>query len=456
MLAQELFLQNQQSILDDYFTFLRFPSIATDPQHLSDVRACASWLKQWMMTCGLQVQSWHEDSIPVLLASDLRAGPHKKTLLLYAHYDVQPVDPLELWTTPPFEPSLREGCIYARGASDDKGQCFYTLCAIRDFLKQHGSLPFNLKFLIEGEEECGSEGLESLLKTHAHHLHAEDLLVVDSSLEAPEQPSITLGARGIISMTVTLTEGAADLHSGRFGGLAINPNKAMVQLLSKLHDATGKVAIEGFYDDVFPPSAEELAALSCEFDLTAFQDAHGFTPHGMEQGTSPLQANWFRPTLEINGISGGYAGPGFKTVIPAVTCAKLSCRLVPQQNPERIVKLLTQFLEKHASAHLKLEIAVHQGTAPGFRRPAHSPLVQLVSQSYSDIFEKPCKKILCGASIPIVPALAQASGAEPVLIGTALSTDRIHAPDEHFSLDSFKKGYLTIYRLLELYKESSS
>ncbi|MBS0623584.1 MAG: M20/M25/M40 family metallo-hydrolase [Verrucomicrobia bacterium] len=452
MNAEQIFLSNQKQIFDDFFTFLRFPSIATDSQYLQDVQDCASWLKAFIENCGLEVQQWDEQNIPTLLATDLRAGPHKKTLLLYAHYDVQPVDPLNLWTTPPFEPSLRDGNIYARGASDDKGQCFYTLCAIRDFIKHYGSLPINLKFLIEGEEESGSVGLSKLLKTKKESLQADHLLVVDSGMEKLDQPTLALGARGILTMTLKLIEGHGDMHSGHCGGLAINPNRALVQLLAKLHHENGRVAIEGFYDDVKDPTAEERAGLDCHFDLQAFEACHGFQPRGMEEGVDPITSNWFRPTLEINGLSGGYGGEGFKTVIPSVALAKLSCRLVPDQKPDKIAQLVTDFLKQHTPASLKLEIEIHPGAAPGFRRLPNSSLVQLVSQSYEDVFKAPCKKILMGGSIPIVPQLMEAAHAEVLLIGTALPTNCIHAPNEHFSTESFMKGYLTIFRLLELYQ----
>lgn len=443
------FPKQHVQMLKDYFSLLRFPSIATDPFHASDVRACADWLVAWMKQRGLAVELWESAGAPTLFATHLKAGPSCDTVLFYAHYDVQPVDPLELWTTPPFEPTLREGSIYARGASDDKGQCFYMLCAITDFLRIHGHFPVNIKILIEGEEESGSRSLTSLLPSKTKELEADHLLIVDSSLEAIHLPSITLGARGIVTMTVTLQEGQRDLHSGLCGGLAANPNRALVALLAKCYDDQGGVAIPGFYDAIVPPTTEERSTLSNTFDVEEFKKNFGFAPQGMEQGVDPLTANWFRPTLEINGMHGGYSGPGFKTVIPAQASAKLSCRLVPQQQPEHVLHCVIQFLRTHTPLHMRLTVDVHPGHAPGFRCSPQSKIATLASQSYTDVFGAPCKHILTGGSIPIVPQLMKAAGAETVLIGTALPTNCIHAPNEHFSLTSFIKGYEVISRILE-------
>ncbi len=439
-------------VQDDYFSFLRFQTIATDPLYSKEVENCANWLELYLRKCGLSVEKWNTRiGPPTLFASDLSAGPDKETILLYCHYDVQPVDPLDLWDTPPFEPNIRNGKVYARGASDNKGQCFYTICALKDYLKHHGKFPVNIKFVIEGEEESGSRGLSSLLEQKRNELKADHLLVVDSSIDNIEDPFITLGARGIVGVELTIEEAPYDLHSGLFGGIAYNPNRALVELLSLLHDSTGTVAIAGFYDEVIGPTPQELSELSMDFDEKTFIESYGFRPTGMEDGLNPIEANWFRPTLEINGIAGGYAGVGFKTVIPSKAVAKISCRLVPQQTPERIISLLKEFLLAKAPKGLKVTIESIQGSGKGFRHSAHSRIAKIMTQSYSDVFQKPCKKILIGASVPITPALMDASKAEGILIGTALNTDLIHSPNEHFSIESFEKGYNTIYRMLELF-----
>lgn len=438
---------------DDYFTFLRFQTVATDPSYHAEMDKCANWLASYLNECGFSVEKWESRGHPpTLFATNFSAGDEKETLLLYCHYDVQPVDPLDLWETPPFEPNLRNGKIYARGASDNKGQCFYTICALKTYFKEHKCFPVNIKFVIEGEEESGSEGFSAILDQKKEQLKADHLLVIDSSIDSLKKPVITLGARGIIGIELTIEESPHDLHSGVFGGIAYNPNRALVEMVSQLHDSTGTVAVPGFYDEVMEPTPQEVSELATDFDEGAFIETYGFRPCGMEDGLTPIEASWFRPTLEINGLGGGYAGPGFKTVIPAKAVAKISCRLVPRQTPARTLSLLKEFLLSRAPKGLNVKIESIQGSGAGFRCSPHSRIAQIVTQSYTDVFAKPCEKILIGASIPITPALLKTSGAEGVLIGTALHSDLIHSPNEHFSIESFEKGYRTIYRTLELFR----
>lgn len=450
-LLKTLFDQQKKEIFEDYFTFLRFKSIATDPEFKEEVNACADWLQTYLQNFGLNVEKWETGNAPVIFAQDLRAGPKKETLLLYCHYDVQPVDPLDEWLSPPFEPTMRDGTVYARGAVDNKGQCFYTIAAIRTVLKQLGSLPVNLKFVIEGEEESGSEGLSQLLYRKKEQLKADHLLIVDSGTEAPDTPAISLGARGLVCFNLKLTESLFDMHSGVVGGIARNPNRALCQLLSKLHDSTGRVTIPGFYDDVVEMPPNERNELDFSFDPTNFHSIYGFEPTGMEEGISAKEACWLRPTLEINGIGGGYSGPGFKTVIPKEANAKISCRLVPRQDPGTITRLVHDYLMNHKPRGLKLEIEAMAGGGRAFRTSASSKIANILAKSYSEVFGKTCKKILIGGSIPIGAELAKVSEADLLLVGVGLPTDRIHAPNEHFSLDRFEKGFLTICRALALF-----
>ncbi|MCP5470028.1 MAG: dipeptidase [Chlamydiales bacterium] len=449
--AKEYFKTHKEKILKDYYSFLEFPSIATDSSYTGEVQRCADWLKKYLEDIGLSVEEWKSDGSSVLFA-EKELSENRETLLLYCHYDVQPVDPLELWETPPFEPNERDGYVYARGASDNKGQCFYTAVALRAFLDHYKKLPVNLKFIIEGEEESGSASLSNLLEGKKKRLKADHLLVIDSGIEDINTPMITLGARGIVTFSLSVEEGKRDLHSGMVGGIAYNPNRALCELLAQLHDSSGTVAVPGFYDEVVEMTPKEKHELDFHFDEVSFERAYGFAPAGMEEGVSPLEANWVRPTLEINGISGGYSGEGFKTVVPARAEAKISCRLVPFQNPERIASLVVEFLRERIPSHLKLNIEVHRGNGRGFRESGSSRIAQLAANAYSDVFQKGCKKILIGGSVPITVALKEAAGADTILIGTALPDDAIHAPNERFSLESFKKGYLTIYRLLELFQ----
>lgn len=448
---KEHFEKEKEEILNDFKEFLRFKTIATDPEYHSEVLKCAEWLSEYLTHCGLEVEKWETENAPVVFATDLRAGSDKETLLLYCHYDVQPTDPEKEWISPPFEPTVRDGEIYARGASDDKGQCFYTIVAIRTFLKLYGTLLVNLKFLIEGEEESGSLGLSKLLEQKKEDLRADHLLIIDSGMEEANTPVITMGARGIIGLQVSVQEANFDLHSGMVGGVAYNPNRALAEILSKLHDASGSVAVPGFYDEVVEIPPHEKKELSFDFDVGRFHEMFGFEPTGMENNISPLEAIWLRPTLEINGMWGGYTSSGFKTVIPAKAFAKISCRLVPQQNPERIIALVSDFLIKNTPSGLKTEVEMLQGSGRGFRTNPGARIVKIMSDSYSQVFQKPCQKILIGGSIPIAVDLAETSRADMVLVGVALPDDRVHSPNEHFGIDRLETGFLTICRALELF-----
>ena len=446
-----LFEKEREQIFRDYFTFLRFASISTDHAYNEELFSCAQWLCDYLKACGLSVEKWETEYAPVVFAQDLRAGPDKKTLLIYCHYDVQPVDPLEEWISPPFEPTVRDGEVYARGASDNKGQCFYTVTALKMLLKQLGKLPVNLKFLIEGEEESGSLSLSKILKEKKESLKADYLLIVDSGIEEPNTPAITLGARGLVCMQVTLKEANFDLHSGMVGGIAHNPNRALANILSKLHDEQGKVAIPGFYDDVVEISAEDKKEIDFHFDEKRFESLFGFVPTAHQGGTPFNEACWLKPTVEINGMWGGYTGAGFKTVIPAKAYAKISCRLVPDQTPEKIAQLVTDYLLKQMPRGLQLHVEQLPGNGRGFRTNPHSEIAQLMSKSYEQVFQKPCKKILIGGSIPIAVELGETAEAERLLVGVGLPGDHIHAPNERFGLDRFEKGYLTICRAIELF-----
>ncbi len=445
------FRKEFDSLLSDFFTFLRFQSISTDSEYRTEVHACAQWLSQLLKTIGLNVEVWKTEGAPVLFATDLRAGRHKETLLLYCHYDVQPVDPLNLWTTPPFDPHVREGKVYARGASDNKGQCYYTIRALKTLLENLSALPVNLKFLIEGEEESGSVSLHHLLEEKKETLKADHLLIIDSGLEHPQRPAISLGARGITTMTIKLTGSRFDLHSGSYGGIVYNPNRALVELLASLHDSSGRVTIPGFYDDVIDIPPQEKNIFNLEFDLPGFEKEFGAFATGMERGMTPHEAAWLRPTLEINGLSGGYGGPGFKTVIPSQAIAKVSCRLVPQQNPHAIAELVKAFLMARAAPGIKIDVTIHPGNGRPFRTSPYSRVAQTMNKAYSEVYQTPCSHILLGGSIPIAADLAKASGAEMVLVGVALNTDQIHAPDEHFGIDRLEQGYLTLCRGIQLF-----
>lgn len=446
---KQLYAQNTESFLADLKTFLSFPSISSESEYKPEVDRCVNWLKKYIETLGFECRLWPTSGHPVLFGSYDAAGPDKPTLLIYNHYDVQPVDPLEEWQTPPFEPTIRDGCIYARGAQDNKGQCFYVLQALKLLIQKDGKLPLNIKLCIEGEEECGSQGLSEILSQRKELLQADYLAVVDLGIKGPSEPSLTLGIRGLVTMDIELIAANSDMHSGLHGGIAYNPIHALVEVLAKLRDSTGKVTLPGFYDNALALSPEEINQLSLDFDSEEYERTWQAKPVGGEAALSPLERNWLRPTLEINGISGGYSGTGFKTVIPAKASAKISCRLVPNQTPEEIGKCVADFIKQHTSSAMQVKVNVHPGGKPAGAKIS-STAVKAFSEAYLEIFRKSPEFIYSGASIPIIPALATASGSEIVLVGLGLESDHIHAPNERFSLDRLEKGALIMARALEL------
>ena len=452
--ARELrtwFAEHEREILDDFFALLRFQSISTDPAFAHAMRQTAAWLCGMLQKMGgWNVQLWETAGHPVVFATHLKAGPDKPTLLIYNHYDVQPVDPIELWRSPPFEPVMRGQEIYARGASDNKGQCFYNLTALRAFLALRGGFGCNVKLLIEGEEECGSVGSGAAFEAHAEQLKADSLIVLDSSMPAQGVPGMTLGLRGILSMELSCRTAATDLHSGIHGGIAPNANRILCSLLSGLWDDAGRVSIPGFYDDVQDLDAKERALLDFSFDAQAYQEAYGTKGFSMEAGYSALESNWLRPTLEINGMWGGYTGLGFKTVIPARAFAKLSCRLVPNQSPEHVFARICDALRSRVPQGVELTCQMGEGAA-SFRSSAQSQIVQIAKAAMEEVFEKPCRFILHGASVPITARLSCLSGAQVALLGVALPGDDIHAPNEHFGWDRFLHGFLMMGSILDAF-----
>ena len=451
------FDQNRSQIFSDYFTFLRFPSISADPARRGDCTACAEWLTSWLKKSGFSSELVATPGLPLVYSEDLSAGLQTKTLLIYGHYDVQPVDPLDLWKSAPFEPTEREGSIFARGAADDKGQIFYALVALRAWKELGKKFPCNVKLCIEGEEESSSEGLIKALtqaKTQTmgslkKKLAADSLLVVDFDQFDRNIPAVSLGARGIAALEVRLEGSKMDMHSGLCGGIAYNPNRALVQLLSKLWDEEGKVAVPQFYEGILPVSEEEKKLYSYRYDKKYYEEQFGIHAFGGEKGVSLQEANWFRPTLELNGIGGGYVGAGVKTVIPSVAEARITCRLVPGQNPEKISKAVALFLQHHIPKGMKLQVIEHKGM-PAFRGSIHSTLAQAIAKSATEVTGNSCRYMLTGGSIPIVPAFVETLGVDVVGMGYGLLEDQIHAPNEHFDRVRFEQGFLTVGRALSL------
>ncbi|MES2345685.1 MAG: M20/M25/M40 family metallo-hydrolase [Chlamydiota bacterium] len=444
---KDWYAKNEAGVRQDYFTFLKFPSISTDKAYHADVCRTAQWLNNYLNKIGMDSVVWETSSKPVVFATYLKAGPLKPTLLIYHHYDVQPVDPLELWKSPPFEPQIIDDVVYARGASDNKGQCFYTITAIRAFLELAQDAQVNVKLFIEGEEESGGPGTYEVLEKKKTELKADHVLVVDAGLRSPDEPAVTVGVRGIMAMHLECINAKIDLHSGLHGGIALNPNRALILALAELFDEKGRVAVPGFYEDVLSFFEEDSAQLDMQFDVKSYQKQFGVYAFAHEEGYSPIQSNLLRPTLEINGIGGGYTGEGFKTVIPSKVIAKLSCRLVSAQDPHKIYEQIVSFIKLKLPEGITLKAEYHHG-AKAFRSALQSQVVKIAANAYQEVWGKPCAYMLCGASIPIVGALAEASGAEVALIGVGLDGDDIHAPNEHFGMDRFRLGMLLMTNIL--------
>lgn len=440
--------ENSSQIRENYFRFLSFPSVSTDPERSQDVLSCANFLIEYLNKSGLKAEQISTPGFPVVYAEEMGAGPKAPTILMYGHYDVQPADPLELWTSPPFEPTEREGKVFARGAADNKGQIFYACMAIIAWKALHGILPVNIKFCIEGEEESASKGLLKALPSLKKKLAADVALIVDFDSMQDGTPAITLGARGCMGMEVTFKGSFLDLHSGSLGGLAYNPNRALAEVLAKLWDGEGSVAVPGFYEGVKEPSEEEMQRFTFRMDEEALQKDFGIKALGKEKHRTLKESNWFRPTIEINGMFGGYTGAGVKTVIPAHSTAKLTCRLVPGQDCAHIARVVEAFIRSQAPKGMEVEFT-YQGGLGAYRSDIEAPLVKALGQATSEVVGKKSICALAGGSIPIGGELQRELGIEVIGMGFGLPTDAIHSPNEHFDMHRFKQGFLTVARMLE-------
>ncbi len=443
---------SNKEVLNDLFTFLRFKSVSTDPAFQPEVLKTAAFLKEYLERVGFSAELWdtpNKQGGPVLFASRKASTPGAKTVVIYHHYDVQPPDPIELWDSGPFEPVIKDGQVYARGAQDNKGQCFYTLTLLKAIYQMGVAIDINIKLFIEGEEECGSRGSSALLTSGKYddRLKADYLLVVDGGLNADGVPGINVGARGIACVNVMCKNAARDLHSGMTGGIVLNPAKALVRALAACWDANGAIAIPGFYEDVAVMSKKEKEGLDFIFDETEFKRSTGARVLDPEPGYSAAESASIRPTLEINGITSGYGGQGTKTIIPSVAACKLSMRLVLKQDPDKMAQLLVDFLQSKLPEGLEVSFDLHHGGAP-FCTPADSEVARVACEAFSEVLGGQCQKFLCGGSIPITPLLEKACGGEALVIGYGLEDDWIHAPNEHFALSRFEQGYLTMGRIL--------
>ncbi len=441
--------ENRQRYLDQLHEVLRIPSISTDPERASDLRRAAEWVRDRLLEAGCTRAQIHATEGHPIVYGEWLGAPGKPTILVYGHYDVQPVDPLELWTTPPFEPSVREGKLYARGAADDKGQFLIHVNALEAHLRTSGRCPVNVKFLIEGEEEIGSSHLAPFIEASRKLLSCDALVVSDTSMFAKGVPSICHGLRGLAYLQVDVKGTTTDLHSGSFGGAVINPAFALAHLLASLKDRNGKVRVPGFYDRVrklTPVERKELASLP--HSDARFKKSIGAPELFGERGFTTLERLWARPTLEINGMWSGFTGEGAKTVIPAEAHAKISMRLVPKQTPKEIARKVEAFLKRNAPKSVKLSVRdLHGGEA--WLAPTSHPALQAASRAAGRAFGKPPVFTREGGSIPIVAAFDRLLGAPAVLLGIGLPDDATHAPDERLDLDNFFRGNQAAAFLME-------
>ncbi|HVV54817.1 MAG TPA: dipeptidase [Mucilaginibacter sp.] len=447
--------QNKQRFLDELFELLRFPSISADPKYKPDVLKTANYVAGKLREAGAGKVEVCETAGNPIVYGEKMIDPTKPTVLVYGHYDVQPPDPIELWETPPFEPTIRNGRIYARGACDDKGQ-FYMHVKAFELMMQTGILSCNIKFMIEGEEEVGSNNLAIFVKAYKERLKADVVLISDTSMISMEDPSLEVGLRGLSYMEVEVTGPNRDLHSGVYGGAVANPATILAQMIASLHDENNHITIPGFYDDVMELTDEERKQLNkAPYDEEEYKKDLGVDELWGEKGYSTLERTGTRPTLEVNGIWGGYTGEGSKTVLPAKAHAKISMRLVPNQEWEKISELFASHFRKIAPASVKVTVTTHHGGEPAVT-PTDSVAYQAAQKAIAESFGKEPIPTRGGGSIPIVALFEAELGLKTVLMGFGLDSDALHSPNEKYDILNYYKGIETIPLFYKYFAELSA
>ena len=447
--------QNHDKILARLVEFAAIPSVSTDPAHAADVRAAASWVAAELTASGpIAVRTIETAGNPVIYGEWLGA-PGKPTVLVYGHYDVQPPDPLEKWHSPPFTPTVRDGRLYARGVSDDKGPMLIPIKVARGFLKGPGALPVNVKFMFEGEEEIGSPSLEAFIREHKALLAADFVLSADGAMWRINEPSLTVASRGLAGLELTLTAASKDLHSGRHGGSVANPLHAMAQLIASLHDVSGRVTVKGFYDRVVELAPDERTAITAlPFDEATYLKQVGAPAAYGEAGYSTLERQWARPTLEVNGMWGGYQGPGQKTVIPSEAHAKITCRLVPDQDPAEIAALVRTHLASHIPPGTTLTVAVSDhGARPASIARSH-PALKTAASALTTVYGVSPLIVRMGGTVPISELFKRLMNLDTVFFSFSTADEDYHAPNEFFRIHRLHEGLEAWARLWSLLGES--
>jgi acetylornithine deacetylase/succinyl-diaminopimelate desuccinylase-like protein len=452
----EYLAANHDRVLGELIEFARIPSVSTDPQHRTDMTRAAEWVAARLREAGpIDVRTIATGGHPVVYGEWLGA-PKAPTLLVYGHYDVQPPDPLERWLSDPFEPELREGRLYGRGVSDNKGPMLMPLMVAQAFFATRGALPLNVKFIFEGEEEVGSRNLEPFLAANTRMLRADCVLSADGAMWRIDEPSITVACRGVTALEFSLKGANRNLHSGRYGGSVANALHAMAELVASLHSPDGRVAVAGFYDDVVAlPEDERKAIAELPFDERRFLAETGALALVGEPGYSTLERQWLRPTLEVNGMWGGYQGQGSQTVTPNEAHAKLSCRLVPDQDPDRIRALVTRHLQTHAPQGVTLSVGGDRHAALPYRIPPDHPGLVTAERVLEQVYGKKPLRVRMGSTLPVSEVFKRVLGVDTVFFSFSTADEDFHSPNEFFRVHRLHEGLEAWARYWERYAQRS-
>lgn len=452
-----MFDRQRDAFLADLFGFLAFPSISTDPEHRSDMQACAEWLVGQLKAAGLDARTMPTDGHPVVFADSGPLANHSSgpTILCYGHYDVQPIGEPALWHSPPFEPTIREGAVYARGSADDKGQLMTHLAAVRCWRDAAGKPPIRMKFLIEGEEEIGSPNLPTFLRKHRDLLACDEVLISDTSKHDAETPALPYATRGLLYKQIVVEGPARDLHSGQYGGMVANPANVLADLIASLHDRQHRVTIPGFYDEVVPLSDEERLQLNRHGQADANLLAQTGSPAAEgEEGYTSIERGTARPTLDVNGLTAGFAGPGSATIIPARASAKVSMRLVANQDPEKISQAFDKALRQRCPSTVRLDIRTSAACSAYLRR-LDSPAIQNAIACLTESFGREPVLSREGGTLPILPLFKEVLGAESLMLGFAMPDCNLHSPNEFFHIADFFRGIRCIIQFIGSFGETS-
>lgn len=443
----EYISQNESRFLEELFSLMRIPSISAQPEHHADMLRCAERWRELLLAAGADTAELIPSAGNPLVFAEKHVADDADTILVYGHYDVMPAEPLELWQTPPFEPVVRDGRIWGRGADDDKGQTMIQVKAF-EYLVRHGLLRHNMKFILEGEEEIGSPNLAAFLAEHRERLRCDVIFVSDTSMLGPDLPSLTTGLRGLAYWEVEVTGPNRDLHSGHFGGAVANPINVLCEMLARVVDGDGRIRVPGFYDDVEElPAAERAMLAAIPFDEEAYKQAIGVKALRGERGYSTLERNACRPSFDICGIWGGYTGEGSKTVLPSKAFAKVSCRLVPHQDHAVISRLFADYLQSIAPECVRVEVRPMHG-GQGYVCPIDHPAYRAAERGFEAAFGKRPLAVRRGGSIPIISDFERELGVKTILMGFGLESNAIHSPNENCRLDIFRKGIVAVVEAL--------